>query len=68
MQYIDGNRKGLYALLISDPQDPNQNILQYPISATGLNVRAKEFDRLFTTTTILESLADYEQKYGTNTF
>lgn len=34
----------------------------FPVATFGMNVRAKEFNRLFTTSVILQALITYGQK------
>ncbi|MBW4361242.1 prenyltransferase/squalene oxidase repeat-containing protein [Flavobacterium taihuense] len=67
-QYEDGSWDNSHAL-----QVPNSSILEpegshYEVASFGMDVRAKEFSRLFTTSTILQALSSYEHKYSTPTF
>ena len=66
-QYNDGSWANSNALQVPNATDivPSKNA--FPIATFGMNVRAKEFNRLFTTSTILNSISIYDQKYDSNT-
>ena len=66
-QYEDGSWENSHALQIPDPSllVPKSN--NYPISTHGTSVRAKEYNRLFTTVSILKSLSEYEKKINGST-
>jgi|TARA_B110000037_G_scaffold221513_1_gene292798 hypothetical protein len=53
-QFSDGSWSNSHSLRIPDPSISIETEL--PVSTHGINVRAKEFNRLFTTTSILKSL------------
>lgn len=53
-QFSDGSWSNSHNLKIPDPS--NNIETELPVSSHGVNVRAKEFNRLFTTTSILKSL------------
>lgn len=61
-QFDNGSWKNSNALQVPDSSDTIPKNTKYPISKKGMNVRAKEFNRLFTTATILKSLALYEKR------
>lgn len=62
-QYEDGSWDNSHSLLIPNPSEFNvSNVSECSISTHGTNVRAKEFNRLFTTATILSALNKYEQR------
>ena len=67
-QFTDGSWENSNALQVPDSADIKASTNYFPIAQNGINVRAKEFNRLFTTTTILQSLVNYEQKYNTINF
>jgi hypothetical protein len=67
-QFDDGSWENSNALQVPNSKDTIPSKEYFPISNFGMNVRAKEFNRLFTTTTILHSLSIYEEKYSTITF
>jgi hypothetical protein len=67
-QYNDGSWQNSNALQVPDSQDTNFNKNHFPIATFGMNVRAKEFNRLFTTISVLQSLSIYEDKYSSVTF
>lgn len=67
-QFSDGSWQNSNALQVPNAQDTEPNNIHFPIVTFGMNVRAKEFNRLFTTTSILKSLAVYEDKYSSVTF
>lgn len=60
-QYSDGSWENSHALQVPNPVGKERNIL-YPVRTHGTSVRAVEFNRLFTTVSILEALASYEQR------
>lgn len=64
-QFIDGSWENSHALQIPKTSDINLKKTNYPIKTFGTDVRAKEFNRLFTTTSVLKSLVIYEQKNNT---
>ena len=68
-QYDDGSWENSHALQVPDPdiEDMIPAQTHFPIATFGINVRAKEFSRLFTTISILQSLAVYEYKYSSAT-
>lgn len=55
-QFLDGSWNSSHSLKIPNPSNIQTQSLILPISTHGTNVRAKEFNRLFTTTSILKSL------------
>jgi hypothetical protein len=63
-QYEDGSWDNSFALQVPLASDCIPEEIEYPISSFGMNVRAKEFNRLFTTTTVLQAISYYEQKYN----
>lgn len=67
-QYNDGSWHNSNALQVPNPEDLKPAKSHFPITTFGTNVRAKEFNRLFTTTAILQSLSIYEQRYNSTTF
>lgn len=67
-QLSDGSWQNSNALQVPNPQDRELNNRYFPIATFGMNVRAKEFNRLFTTTAILQSLSVYENKLSSDTF
>ena len=67
-QFSDGSWQNSNALQIPNAQDTKINNIHFPIATFGMNVRAKEFNRLFTTTSILQSLSVYENKFSSDTF
>jgi hypothetical protein len=64
-QYTDGSWDNSNALQVPNSRDIIPLDITFPIATYGMNVRAKEFNRLFSTTAILQSLSIYEQKYST---
>jgi hypothetical protein len=66
-QYQDGSWDNSHALQVPDSSKIKPENTPYPVATFGMNVRAKEFNRLFTTTVILQALSIYEQKYSTAT-
>lgn len=60
-QYSDGSWENSNALQIPDPA-VKENEKFYPVNTHGTSVRAREFNRLFTTVSIMESLTIYEKK------
>lgn len=67
-QYQDGSWDNSHALQVPDSSKIKPENTPYPVASFGMNVRAKEFNRLFTTTVILQALSIYEKKYNTTTF
>lgn len=67
-QFTDGSWDNSNALQIPSSLDTIPSRKDFPIAPIGINVRAKEFNRLFTTTSIVQSLVNYEQKYNTINF
>ncbi len=67
-QFSDGSWQNSNALQVPNSQDIKPADFVFPISTFGMNVRAKEFNRLFTTSSILQSLSFYEHKYSPVTF
>lgn len=66
-QYNDGSWQNSYSLQVPNSQDIEPANLHFPVTHFGMNVRAKEFNRLFTTSSILKSLSAYEYKYSSVT-
>lgn len=66
-QYEDGTWDNSHALQVPDSSTLDPEKCYYPVATFGMDVRAKEFNRLFTTSTILQSLSNYEQKFSTPT-
>ena len=64
-QYTDGSWDNSNALQVPNSEDLIPKDIIFQIATYGMNVRAKEFNRLFSTTAILQSLSIYEQKYST---
>lgn len=60
-QYSDGSWENSHSLQIPNAGGLIPEKIEFTISTRGTNVRAKEFNRLFTTSTILRALANYEQ-------
>lgn len=58
-QYSDGSWANSNSLQIPDPKSKDD--VFYPVETHGTSVRAKEFNRLFTTVSILETLLCYEK-------
>lgn len=67
-QYSDGSWQNSNALQVPNAQDTKINNTHFPIATFGMNVRAKEFNRLFTTVSILQSLSVYENNFSSDTF
>lgn len=67
-QFSDGSWQNSNALQVPNAQDTEPNNTHFPIATFGMNVRAKEFNRLFTTTSVLQSLSVYEDIYSSVTF
>ena len=67
-QFSDGSWQNSNALQVPNAQDIEPSTIHFPIATFGMNVRAKEFNRLFTTTSVLQSLSVYEDSYSSNTF
>lgn len=63
-QYDDGSWENSNALQIPNSNSIKPEDLLYSVSSFGMNVRSKEFNRLFTTVSVLETLAIYERKYN----
>lgn len=61
-QYEDGSWKSSHALQIPHPDNFEPQGFPYPVDTHGTNVRAKEFNRLFTTSTILKALNEYDSE------
>lgn len=55
-QFLDGSWNSSHSLKIPNPNNIDTQTVMLPISTHGTNVRAKEFNRLFTTSSILKSL------------
>jgi hypothetical protein len=55
-QFSDGSWSSSHSLKIPNPSNIDIQTVMLPISTHGTNVRAKEFNRLFTTSSILKSL------------
>lgn len=66
-QFSDGSWQNSNALQVPNSEDENPSTIPFNIATFGMNVRAKEFSRLFTTTSILQSLSIYGHKYSTPT-
>ncbi|KAF2514905.1 prenyltransferase/squalene oxidase repeat-containing protein [Flavobacterium foetidum] len=67
-QFTDGSWENSNALQIPDSRDASPVDYHFPIANYGLNVRAKEFNRLFTTSSILKSLSVYDTRSDSDTF
>ncbi len=65
-QFTDGSWENSNALQVPNSNDIIPSKSFFPVSTYGMNVRAKEFNRLFTTVSILSSLLIYEQRFNTN--
>lgn len=63
-QFDDGSWENSNALQVPNPKSLKLDELMYPISSFGMNVRAKEFNRLFTTVSVLQTLSEYERRYN----
>jgi hypothetical protein len=63
-QHEDGSWENSNALQVPNSSSIESDDLIYPVSSFGMNVRAKEFNRLFTTVSVLETLKIYERKYN----
>jgi len=59
-QYTDGSWENSNTLQIPDPATEDTD-KHYPVSTHGTSVRAREFNRLFTTVSVLETLISYEK-------
>jgi len=55
-QFLDGSWNSSHSLKIPNPSNSDVQTVVLPTSSHGTNVRAKEFNRLFTTSSILKSL------------
>ncbi|WP_396178072.1 prenyltransferase/squalene oxidase repeat-containing protein [Flavobacterium sp.] len=64
-QLSDGSWPNSNALQIPASSDLVPSQLFFPVSTFGMNVRAKEFNRLFTTASIIQSISLYEKIYNT---
>ncbi len=64
-QYEDGSWDNSFALQVPYASAVIPENIDYPISSFGMNVRAKEFNRLFTTSSVLQAITTYESKYNT---
>jgi len=60
-QYLDGSWQNSNCLQIPDPELIDETEI-YPVNTHGTSVRAKEFNRLFTTVSILETLSHYGER------
>ena len=67
-QFTDGSWDNSNALQVPDAQDIIPVNAYFPVATYGVNVRAKEFNRLFTTSSILKSLSIYGTKSNSGTF
>lgn len=67
-QFSDGSWQNSNALQVPNAQDIEPSNIHFPIATFGMNVRAKEFNRLYTTTSVLQSLSVYEDNYSSVTF
>lgn len=67
-QYNDGSWQNSNALQVPYSEDTKPANIYFPVAIFGTNVRAKEFNRLFTTTAILQSISIYEHRYNPQTF
>lgn len=63
-QYYDGSWDNSNALQVPNSKSIEPDNSVYPVSSFGMNVRAKEFNRLFTTVSVLQILTTYERKYN----
>ncbi|AWK04370.1 hypothetical protein HYN56_09020 [Flavobacterium crocinum] len=63
-QFDDGSWENSNALQVPNSKSLKPDELMYPISSFGMNVRAKEFNRLFTTISVLQTLSKYERRYN----
>lgn len=61
-QYDDGSWENSHALQVPKTMDIEPKNTHYPVSSFGMNVRTKEFNRLFTTVSVLQALTCYESK------
>ncbi|WP_166923629.1 prenyltransferase/squalene oxidase repeat-containing protein [Flavobacterium poyangense] len=61
-QYEDGSWKGSDSLQLPYTNDIIPADKHFPVGNIGMNVRANEFGRLFTTSTILKSLSKYAHR------
>ncbi|PKB16139.1 prenyltransferase/squalene oxidase repeat-containing protein [Flavobacterium sp. 5] len=66
-QYNDGSWGNSNALQVPNATDTNPKG-DYAIASFGMNVRAKEFNRLFTTVSVLQAFTKYEQKQSSAAF
>lgn len=63
-QFSDGSWNNSNALQIPLSNDIKPADYHFPVANYGMNVRAKEFNRLFTTSSILKSISLYATKYN----
>ncbi len=61
-QFNDGSWGNSHSLRVPNPENDNYKKIELPISKKGVNVRCKEFNRLFTTTMILNSFSIYAER------
>lgn len=61
-QFEDGSWNNSYALQLPSPVRSLVSNTNFKISSKGTNVRAKEFNRLFTTVAVVRALVKYEKK------
>lgn len=67
-QFSDGSWNNSNALQIPLSNDIKPADCHFPVANYGMNVRAKEFNRLFTTSSILKSISLYATKYNSANF
>lgn len=67
-QYDDGSWNNSNALQVPNSKNIKPDNLVYPVSSFGMNVRAREFNRLFTTVSVLKTLTIYERRYNSQAF
>lgn len=63
-QYEDGSWANSHPLQLPDPASSIPKNFPYALANYGTNVRAKEFNRLFTTSFVLHALYNYNRKRG----
>ncbi|MFH6957917.1 hypothetical protein ACHRV1_10940 [Flavobacterium aquidurense] len=63
-QYTDGSWNNSNALQVPNSKSIKPYNSVYPVSSFGMNVRAKEFNRLFTTVSVLKTLTTYDRKFN----
>lgn len=62
-QFSDGSWQNSSCLLVPEPKYHKKvKVDQFPINTVGTNVRGREFNRLFTTSTVLKSLVEYDRR------